>query len=216
MGDHGEVLITRQLACGRVRNSRIAKRSDEDSAVGMQSCHIARRASDHPVRRGHAAGCTTQRHDSHNIDPRELRYPWHPWHGRPVWTRRTSARNGVAVFQCSLDPDSDKRLLEIPQWMFDASVVCLVRLSPFPPASSEALRALKELIDPRKAAVNSEVIQGRHPSPSRAGGSDAKPSEAASSKPTEAVPAAGHDTSLGEPCSPQKFSHAQLGARKYS
>jgi hypothetical protein len=32
------------------------KRSDEDSPVGMQSCRIARRASDHPVRRGHAAG----------------------------------------------------------------------------------------------------------------------------------------------------------------
>jgi hypothetical protein len=54
--DHGESLITQELACGRGRNSRIAKRSNEDSPVGMQSCRIARRASDHPVRRGHAAG----------------------------------------------------------------------------------------------------------------------------------------------------------------
>ena len=30
---HGEILITQQLACGRVRHSRIARRSGEDSPV---------------------------------------------------------------------------------------------------------------------------------------------------------------------------------------
>jgi hypothetical protein len=38
------------------------------------------------------------------------------------------------------------RLLEIPQWMFDASVVCLIRLATSPIASCDALRELKELI----------------------------------------------------------------------
>jgi hypothetical protein len=142
--------------------------------------------------------CTTRRHDTHSMDSRELRYPWHPWHGQPVWIRRTSARGGVPVFQCSLDPSSGKRLLEIPQWMFDASVVCLVRLSPSPLACSEALQALKELIGPRRATANPEVVQGRHPSLSHAGGSDAKPSEVASRKPTDAVSAASHNASLGE------------------
>ncbi len=50
--DYGELLITQQLACGRDRNSRIARRSHVDSPVGTQPCRIAGRASVHPVRRG--------------------------------------------------------------------------------------------------------------------------------------------------------------------
>ena len=148
--------------------------------------------------RGAVPRCTTRRHDTHSIDSRELRYQWHPWHGHPVWIRRTSARSGLPVFQCSLEASSDKRLLEIPQWMFDASVLCRVRLSAYPLACGEALRALKELLGSHSASAIGEVIQGRHPSPSRAGGFDAKLSEVASSKPTGAIPATNRNASLGE------------------
>src|ERR1700761_2439774 len=149
--------------------------------------------SDHPESCEAARCCTTRRHDTHSIDSRELRYPWHPWHGRQVWIQRTSARGCVPVFQCSLDPGSGKRLLEIPQWMFDASVVCLIRLSDSPVACCEALRALTELIGLHRT-VSPEGVKDRHPGLSRAGGSDAKPSEAASNKPTDVVPPAGHNT----------------------
>jgi hypothetical protein len=117
-----------------------------------------------------------------------MRYPWHPWYGQPVCIHRFSERNGLPVFQCSLDASSDKRLLEIPQWMFDASVVCLVNLSSLPLVSCEALRELKELISPSEAVGIGEVVQARHQSLSHTGGSDAQPSEVTPSNPTAVVP----------------------------
>jgi len=142
--------------------------------------------------------CTTRRHDTHSIDSRETRYPWHPWHGHAVWILRFSARNGLPVFHCTLEPASCRRLLEIPQWMFDASVVCLVKLSSFPLASCEALRELKELISASEVVGSGEVVQPQHQSLSHTGGSDAQPSEVTPSKPTTAIPSTDRDASLGE------------------
>ena len=82
--------------------------------------------------------------------------------------------------------------------MFDAAVVCLVRLSSFPVASCEALRELKELISPRAAVGAGEVVQAQHQSLSKPGGSDAKPSEATPHKPTAAVPPPGYNAAVGE------------------
>ena len=62
--DRGEMLITQQLACGRGRNSRIAKRSAEDSQVEMQLCSSARMAFDRRVRSERATGCNRRRIDS--------------------------------------------------------------------------------------------------------------------------------------------------------
>lgn len=45
--DHGEMLITQRLACGRDRSSQIAMRSDRAPPVDRQSYRIARRASGH-------------------------------------------------------------------------------------------------------------------------------------------------------------------------
>src|SRR5579862_2634386 len=60
-----------------------------------------------------ALDCTTRRHDTHSIDCRELRYPWHPWNGQQVWIWRSYARGGVATFHCALEPHPDRNLLEI-------------------------------------------------------------------------------------------------------
>jgi hypothetical protein len=89
------------------------------------------------------------------------------------------------------------RLLEIPQWMFDASAVCLIRLAPSPVASCDALRELKELISLGET-VTDKVIQAQHQSLFRTGGSDAKRSEVTPSSPVAVVSAAGHSASLGE------------------
>jgi hypothetical protein len=97
-----------------------------------------------------------------------------------------------------LDPGSGNRWPEIPQWMFDASAVCLIRLASSPAASCEALRELKELIGPRGAIGNGEVVQAQHQSLSHTGGSDAKPSEVTPSKPTPAVSATDRNAALGE------------------
>jgi hypothetical protein len=141
-----------------------------------------------------------------------MRYPWHPWHGQAVRILRFSARNGLPVFHCTLEPASCRRLLEIPQWMFDASVVCLVRFGSAPLASCEALRELKELISPREAVGTGPVVQAQHQSLSHIGGSDAKPSEATPIKPTAAVPSTGRNASLGE--SATRGSLPDIGAAR--
>jgi hypothetical protein len=133
------------------------------------------------------------------MDRREMRYPWHPWHGRQVWIRRFSARHGLPVFQCTLDPDSRMRLLEIPQWMFDASAVCLIRLAASAVVSCEALYELKDLIAPHDATDTAKVLEGQHQSLSHTGGSDAKRSELTPSSPVAAVSATDLSASLGEP-----------------
>jgi len=143
-------------------------------------------------------GCTTRQHKTHSSDCRELRYPWHPWHGRRVWISRSSARGGSPVFQCSLDPDSRSRLLEIPQWMFDASRVCLIRLATTPVTSCEALRELGELIRLDGADNALKVLQAQHRSLARTGGSDAKRSTVTSGRSVAVVSAADGGSSMGE------------------
>lgn len=91
------------------------------------------------------------------------------------------------------------RLLEIPQWMFDAGAVCLMRLAASAVASCEALRELKELIAPRAATGDAKVLQAQHQSLSHTGGSDAKRSEVAPSSAVAAVSATDLSASLGEP-----------------
>ena len=169
-------------------------------------------ASDSRVRCAAGPDCTTRRYDTHSIDPRELRYPWHPWHGRPVFIRGVSERAGRAVFHCSLDATIGVRLLEIPQWMFDAAAVCLIRLSASPVASCEALRELRELIGPHRAVGSAEVVQTQHQSLTHTGGSDATPTQATPSKPTDFVPPTGGNASLGE--SATRSSAPDIGAAR--
>lgn len=94
--------------------------------------------------------------------------------------------------------------------MFDASVVCVVRLSSSPLASCEALRGLKELISLREGT--GEVIQAQHQSLSQIGGSDAKPSEVTPCKPIAAVPSVDGTALLGE--STRRDSTAGPGAAR--
>ncbi len=133
------------------------------------------------------------------MDCRELRYPWHPWHGRRVWILRFSARGGTPVFQCSLEPDSRMRLLEIPQWMFDASAICSIRLAASAIASCEALHEIKELIGPHGVTGTVKVLQAQHQSLSHTGGSDAKRREVTPSSAAATVSTTSLYASLGEP-----------------
>jgi hypothetical protein len=105
----------------------------------------------------------------------------------------------VAVFHCTLDPDCSQRLLEIPQWMFDARVVCLIRVTSSPLASDEALRELKALINSQRAVGHGEVIQAQHQSLSHQEGSDAKPSQVSPSQPTATVSSTAFNPSLAKP-----------------
>ena len=142
--------------------------------------------------------CTTRQLDTHSIDCREVRYPWHPWHGQRVWIRRSSARTGLPVYQCAADANACRRLLEIPQWMFEASVVCLIRLAPCPIASLEALTEVKGLLVAGPAVDSDRVVKAKHQSLNHRGDPDATPDQVPSSKPTSVVQSADDHAAMGE------------------
>ena len=164
--------------------------------------------------------CTTRQLDTHNIDCREVRYPWHPWHGQQVCIRRSSARTGLPVYQCAADANACRRLLEIPQWMFEASVVCLIRLAECPIASIEALTELKALIVAGPAVDSDRVVKAKHQSLSHRGDPDATPDQVPPSKPTSIVQPADDHAAMGESparrpaASPRAASSVAAGHRR--
>lgn len=81
--------------------------------------------------------------------------------------------------------------------MFDAALVCVMRLAATPLANCDAVRAVRSLIFGRAVTGAGIVIQAQHPRLSRIGGSDAKLTEVAASGANEAVSPAGRHTSLG-------------------
>ncbi len=92
-------------------------------------------------------GDTSQQHNTHLIEWREVRYAWHPWYGRAVAVRKRFARYDRVTFQCSIEADPEARLLEIPEWMFDPAICLRMRrLAAAPTVSCEALLDLKSLL----------------------------------------------------------------------
>jgi hypothetical protein len=71
------------------------------------------------------------------------------------------SKTAEAVFRCSLDSTSTRRLLQIPQWMFDSAVMWGVRLASTPVVDAKSLQALKVLLS---ATIDDDVIQPQHPS----------------------------------------------------
>jgi hypothetical protein len=91
--------------------------------------------------------------------------------------------------------------------MFDAVLVCVIRLAAAPLANCDALRAVRALIFGRAVTGAGIVIQAQHQRLSRIGGSDAKLTEVAASGANEAVSSAGHHTSLGESAAGDSGAH---------
>src|SRR3954453_171028 len=71
---------------------------------------------------------TTQQRHTHIRDVREVRYCFHPWHGRAVWVHASLIRRGRAVAYCSLK-DENSRVLEVPLWMLDVAACSKTRVS---------------------------------------------------------------------------------------
>lgn len=63
---------------------------------------------------------TSRQSNTHSTELREIRYPWHPWYGCPVWIHEALVKAGQAVYRCSLEQNQEARLFEIPQWMFES------------------------------------------------------------------------------------------------
>src|SRR5215469_3501739 len=120
-----------------------------------------------------AGGCTTQQHNTHIRDLREICYSWHPWHGRSVWVRAILVKRGRAVAHCSLEDVPTCRVLEVPLWMLDVAACCKTRISKPGFASAQSLRDLKEVLQSAQARVRDRTTPGpQHRYLLDAGGAD--------------------------------------------
>jgi hypothetical protein len=91
-------------------------------------------------------GCTTQQHNAHRTEEREVFYPWHPWFGLRVFVHDVMTRGSTRTFRCAETADGAARCLEIPEWMFDRVACCGLAQAESPRVDRAALDRLKALI----------------------------------------------------------------------
>jgi len=133
---------------------------------------------------------TSRQRNTHNIELREVRYPWHPWHARTVAVHEALTRNGRAVCRCGVDENPGGRLLEIPQWMFDSVACCRMRRAKVPTVSCGALLDLKALLRCGSFPDSAFVLQGQHRSLLSPGGADARITKPAESRSIQTISSA--------------------------
>jgi hypothetical protein len=132
--------------------------------------------------------CTSRQSDTHRIESREVRYPWHPWYGRVVWIDQAVVRGGRAMFQCRLELLQEQRSVEVPQWMFDAASCHRMRLGPIPCVSLEVLRELQALLSSRtQLGDRDDLRDAQHQAEHGRGGADATITEPPVCPPAVAV-----------------------------
>jgi len=151
---------------------RVAPEKGPDSKLGNESC---RPVSPCQVRDECGLRGTSRQSNTHSTESREIRYPWHPWYGRPVWIHRAFVKAGQAVYRCSLEQDLEGPLLEIPQWMLDSGACCRVHGAENPAVDCAALQDLKLLLHRGRSPARDLVVQAQHPS--APGGADARITE---------------------------------------
>jgi len=140
------------------------------SCLGDQS----ETASHCPCPDADARGDTSAQLNTHNTKLREVCYPWHPWYGRSVVIHDAFVRHGQAVLRCTLDYQERSRALEIPQWMFDRALCCMMHIAEAPRVSWEALRECQELLHHQSPAGHARVLQDQHRSSPTQGDADAQ------------------------------------------
>jgi hypothetical protein len=112
-------------------------------------------------------------HNTAIRDIREIRYSYHPWHGRSVWVHATLVKHGQAVVHCSLEEIQTSQVLEAPFWMLVAAVCCKARASKPGFASAQSLRELKEVLRAARILVQgSTAPKPQHRYLQNAGGAD--------------------------------------------
>lgn len=139
-------------------------------------------------------GDTTRQRNTHINDVREVRYPFHPWHGRRVCVQAVRRRNGPLVFQCRTDDDRGFPVLEIPQWMFDAAECCRIAVSSGIVVRCEALRHLRALLAEAQQSswipggADAEVVETERRSAESVPSADPESGVAAGSEPKDREP----------------------------
>jgi hypothetical protein len=130
--------------------------------------------------------------NAHITESREVLYRWHPWHGRAVFIFSAISKGEYPVFRCALDPADVSRLLEVPQWMFDATTCCHIKFSATPKVSLEALRGLDKLLAAVRVPNISGVLQAQHHSLSAPGDAGETHEGSTPAQSTDAVSATAH------------------------
>lgn len=110
-----------------------------------------------------------------------------------MFVHRTVNKAAEAMFHCSLDSTSAGRLLQIPQWMFDAAAMCGIRLVSSPVVDAGSLQELKTLLSTMSA---DGVVEGQHLSVDDAGENDAKIIKAAVAGTAEALSSRGKNSGV--------------------
>jgi hypothetical protein len=104
---------------------------------------------------------------------RDVCYPWHPWYGRSAVIHDAFVRHGQAVLRCTLEHQERSRALDIPQWMFDWALCCMMSIAEAPWVSGEALRDLQTLLSHPSSTRTVGVLQDQHRSSPAEGDADA-------------------------------------------
>ena len=117
--------------------------------------------------------CTTQQHNAHRTEEREVFYPWHPWFGLRVFVHDVMTRGSRRTFRCAETADGAARCLEIPEWMFDRVACCGLAQAESPRVDRAALDRLKALIFEVSGGACVAMLEARRRPLSQEGAADA-------------------------------------------
>jgi hypothetical protein len=155
----------------------------------------------YPMRDADGSDGTSRQSKTHNIESREVRYRWHPWHRRTVWVYQSLKKHGVGILRCRTEQDQRGSLLELPEWMFDTAAG-EIQLAKTAVVSCEALRDLKVVLQQHQSlARRDSVIESQHQSLQSSGGADVQATEPAPVYSTETIPPETQEPSVGESAS---------------
>ena len=118
--------------------------------------------------------CTTETLNTDKTESRTVVYPWHPFYGKAVEINGERNRRGTIVYVCTSDGSDAGAVMEVPAWMFDPAVCCLLRSADHARVHVGALRALQVLLN-QTCKLPEDVVKAHQSTIS--GGDDAQTSK---------------------------------------
>ena len=150
-----------------------------------------------------AMGCAIPLQKTHSIvfESRRLCYPWHPWYGRSVLTRKAGGAHADVAYFCKLpEAPLHAMLVEIPKWMFDAAPCATMRIAELPHVDCATLRILESTIAEQCVSMKAAVLQPQLSRHTGHGGSDDNNFGKTSKDAADAVQRTLRRTVLEQPC----------------
>ena len=119
----------------------------------MQNRQHVAPAGVHSNRHAHDGDYTSEVFDTHKTEQRRVLYRWHPLYGKELNVCGERNRHGKVMLICRSDDGSLLAPLEVPAWMFDATVCWRFIAARSPRVEAQSLIALRSLF----AAVTSRT-----------------------------------------------------------